>query len=103
MTATVGEGTEAVALPARPVCLRMLVPERRDAGEDGDVMTPNCTHHIARQEIVEGDGAAARCPCREQLVMAIIEGKRENAECAVAGRQGEVMSDADRAEPQVGV
>ena len=37
MAAAVGQGTEAVALPA-PVGLGELVPERRDAGEDGDVM-----------------------------------------------------------------
>ena len=62
-----------------PVLLGQLEPQRRHAGEHGDVMTSDRPDHVARQEIVEGDRAAARRPGREQLVLAIVERQRQDA------------------------
>ena len=52
IAAAVGQPAQARARLA-PVLLDQLHPERRHAGQHGDVMTSDRADHVARQEIVE--------------------------------------------------
>ena len=94
MPAAVGQRAQRLP-PLRPaIGFGELHPQRRNAGEHGDVMTSDRPDHVARQEIIEGDDAAARRPGREQLVLAIVEGQRQHARAS--GRGGEAEDNARR-------
>ena len=60
-------------------------------------------HHVARHQVIERHHAAARVPRREQLVLAIVERKRQHRQRAIVRRQAEVIDDAIRTQPHVGV
>ncbi len=103
MPAAVRQDSKRRTLAFRPVGLRELQPQGRNAGKDGDVMASHRPDDVSRQEIIEGDCLAARGPGGEQLVLSVIERQREDSQRAVPPGQAKIVRDTDGAEPEVGV
>ena len=59
--------------------------------------------HVASGEIFDRDDRGSGGPAGEELVLAIVEAQRKHSKSAVLRAEAEIVSDADRAEPQVGV
>ena len=97
----VGQAAQRSCGLFRPVQFRQLQPQRRDSGDRCHTMAGHGFHHIARCQVIERDHRAACVPCRQQLVLAIIERQRQHRQHAVVGRDPEVVGNADRTQPKV--
>ncbi len=101
--ARIGQPAQRSARTVGPVELDELDPQRRHAGERRDRPPGDRFHDVTRREIVERDTDTARIPGRKQLVLAIIEAQRQDAQRPVVGRKAEIMRHRLGAEPEVGV
>ena len=104
LAAAVGQPAQRQRRGGRPGRLDQLHPERRNAGQGADPVALDRADHVARGEIVERHDRAARGPGREAAGSARNRRlKRQHREHPVLRREAQIMRDADRAEPHIGV